>query len=166
MSGQSYLNDIIAFLTFAQPLTQAFLAAITLYIYDTILTFGDEQELIWRYKCNFGTILYIFARYGGLAILPTSFVSIILLSNVTAIESPKACLITSVISNVFAIPAFIGVQGLLVALPYSYKRVDRAGWFSGAGCGPESPSTVQQTEILLILMGSSFAVAISPFQNA
>ncbi|KIJ31762.1 hypothetical protein M422DRAFT_266513 [Sphaerobolus stellatus SS14] len=38
-------------------------AAMVLIIYDTLLTFGDELDLIWGKRLNLGSISYLLARY-------------------------------------------------------------------------------------------------------
>jgi len=39
-----------------------------LLAYDTLLTFQDEVEYIWRRRIGLGTVLYVLARYAALIV--------------------------------------------------------------------------------------------------
>ena len=43
-----------------------FLTSLVLLLYDSVLTFGSERELIWKRKIRLGAILYLMARYGAI----------------------------------------------------------------------------------------------------
>jgi len=41
-------------------------ASLTAVVYDWVLGFAQEFELIWRRRCSLMNILYIFVRYTGI----------------------------------------------------------------------------------------------------
>ncbi|KIJ46455.1 hypothetical protein M422DRAFT_250047 [Sphaerobolus stellatus SS14] len=41
-------------------------AALTLLVYDTLLTFPSELKFVWKGKLKLGTILYLFTRYSAI----------------------------------------------------------------------------------------------------
>ncbi|KAG1774487.1 hypothetical protein EV702DRAFT_1269943, partial [Suillus placidus] len=55
-------------------------ASSTALIYDWVLTFGQEVELIWRQRFSFMTILYLSVRYVG---IPYYIINIMMSSSVT-----------------------------------------------------------------------------------
>lgn len=42
---------------------------VAVIVYDTLLTLGDEINLLWRRKLTLGSYLYILSRYGTMASL-------------------------------------------------------------------------------------------------
>lgn len=58
-------------------------ASSTALIYDWVLTFGEEVELIWRQRWSFVTLLYLIIRYVG---IPYYIINIMMASSGTDAE--------------------------------------------------------------------------------
>ncbi|OAX36339.1 hypothetical protein K503DRAFT_867650 [Rhizopogon vinicolor AM-OR11-026] len=69
-------------------------ASSTAVIYDWVLTFGQEIELVWRQRCSLMTVLYLSVRYAGIL-----FSVIMILGNVPSVSVIQ----TDVVSMVFSL---------------------------------------------------------------
>ncbi|KAK7683430.1 hypothetical protein QCA50_013261 [Cerrena zonata] len=57
-------DEVIFLVSQNQISVSIFTVALTLVIYDTILSFPNEVRCIWQRRFGTGTVLYLFIRYG------------------------------------------------------------------------------------------------------
>ncbi|KAF9524800.1 hypothetical protein CPB83DRAFT_909691 [Crepidotus variabilis] len=67
-----------------EPKSYAVLAALVLVVYDYLLTFSDEVELVWQGRFTFGTVLFALCRYLPFIDIPVSIPLYMYANGITA----------------------------------------------------------------------------------
>jgi len=87
-----------------------------LIIYDTLLTFGDELDLIWRKKLNLGSFSYLLSRYSWISSVT---VDVIFERFTLLMVSHKLVADLGILASITNVLAVIGVHTLLLGRAYA-----------------------------------------------
>jgi len=110
-------QTVALYTAFIQIRPYAALAGVVLLVFDTLLTLSDEIDFIWRPKKRLVTLLYLFARYGGLLTLALNFVSrhpVFVL-----VSSLQTCTIISYFTSSLDAVTIFGIQSILMGRAYA-----------------------------------------------
>ncbi|KIJ46207.1 hypothetical protein M422DRAFT_250245 [Sphaerobolus stellatus SS14] len=158
-SSESTNTQLIQSLIDTQIFTYALLSGWVLLIYDTLLTFASERDLIWKRKIRMGTLLYIMTRYG--AIIKLGSISLNYIGNGNEIKSS----ITQVsplqgllISRAYAVANGGKWVRAILAFVYTFSISVAIAFVPFAPC--DSPMGPQITLSSLLLSSTLSSVAI------
>ncbi|GJJ14238.1 hypothetical protein Clacol_008501 [Clathrus columnatus] len=90
------------------------LAALTVLLYDNVLQFGDEVQLVWGFEWSFGSVLYIASHWSVVAALILNTISLLLARIYALYNGNKPLLLTLILLYLVefvTIIAFIYEQG-------------------------------------------------------